>query len=233
MATQPRAAETRRRILAAAVDLFAANGYLETTPQAIAAAADLTTGAFYYHFKSKEDLATAIVDEGWPDVAAAFNDRDHAQRSGLLNVIESVFAVTEILNHDKLRWVGFHLNMAIGHLSPSARQSYRERVQAFSLAVVGAFQDSQLREGVTRQRAGELLWITLSGSQLLSDVLESTPTARFARLGAAWKSVLRTIVPDSALPELVTFIDQTVARYGQTSAGEPATVYESVTESWP
>lgn len=228
MAIQARAAETRRQILAAAVDLFAANGYLETTPRDIAAAADLTTGAFYYHFKSKEDLAAAIVDEGWPDVAAAFSDRDYAHGSGLLNVIEAFFAVTEILNRDKLRWVGFHLNMAIGHLSPPARQSYRGRVQAFSVAVVGAFRDSELREGVTRQRAGELLWITLSGSQLLSDVLDSASPARFARLGTAWKSVLRTIVPDSRLPELFAFIDETVARYGRTSAGAPATLTETV-----
>lgn len=228
MSSQPRAAVTRQRIVDAAVELFVAKGYLETTPQDIAAAADLTTGAFYYHFKSKEDLATTIVDQGWPDVAAAFADRTQVPGSGLRSVIESVFAVTEILNRDKMRWIGFHLNMAIGHLSPPARQSYRERVEAFCLAVPGALKDAELRDGITRQRAGELLWIALSGAQLMSDVLASAPPERFTRLGMAWKTALRTIVPDAHLPALETFIDQTADRYATTHAGQRPAVRDSV-----
>lgn len=231
VAIQPRAAATRQRIVAAAVDLFTANGYLETTPQMIATEAGVTTGAFYYHFASKENLAAAIVDEGWPEVAATLSQRSPAHESGMLNAIEAVFAVAGILNRDRMRWIAFHLNMAIGHLSPPARQSYRERVQAFSVAVVGGFQDSELRDGVTRQQAGELLWIMLSGAQLLSDVFEgeSSLVTRCARLGTAWKSVLRTIVPDAQLPGVLAFVDETAVRYGRMGAQPLAPASDSVT----
>ena len=224
MPVQQRAAETRQRIVDAAVRLFAANGYLETSPRDIAAAADLTTGAFYYHFRSKEALADEIVDQGWPRVAAALARYVQAPGSGLENVIEAVFAVAEMVNHNSMQWIGFHLNMAIGHLSPSDRRAYRERVEAFSLVVTGAFRDCELRDGVTRRGAGELLWITLTGAQLMSDVLGSTPPAHFDRLGMAWKTALRTIVPDEELPRLLTFIDDVAARYGRLNTDDPASV---------
>jgi len=137
MALQTRAAATRQKLIDAAVQLFVDNGYLETTPQDIAAAADLTTGAFYYHFRSQEALANAIIDEGWPGVAHALGKHMEAPGSGLENVIQAVFAVIKIINHDKFQWIGFHLNMAVGHLSPPARKAYRERVEAFFPAPSG------------------------------------------------------------------------------------------------
>lgn len=228
MPIQPRAEATRQKIIDTAVRLFAANGYLETSPHDIAAAADLTTGAFYYHFTSKEALADEIIDQGWPKVAAALGRYAQAPGSGLKNVIEAAFAIVEILNRDQLQWIGFHLNMAIGHLNPSARRSYRERVEAFSLVVPGAFRDCELRDGVTRRQAGELLWIALSGAQLMSDVLGSTAPASFARLGMAWKAALRTIVPDQELPRLFEFIDDLAARYGLVNAAEPVAVADHV-----
>ena len=63
---QSRAEATRQRIIDAAVILFAENGYADTGLNDITAAAKVTTGAFYYHFASKESVANAIIREGWP-----------------------------------------------------------------------------------------------------------------------------------------------------------------------
>ena len=48
---------TRQRILSAALTLFREKGFDETTMRDIAAAADISTGAAYYYFASKDDLA--------------------------------------------------------------------------------------------------------------------------------------------------------------------------------
>lgn len=71
----------------------------------------------------------------------------------------------------------------------------------------------------------------LSGAQLLSDVFEgeSSPVTRCARLGTAWKSVLRTIVPDGQLPGVLAFVDETAARYGRMGAEPLAPASDSVT----
>lgn len=46
-----------------ALKLFEANGFHATSVQAVADEADVTKGAFYHHFKSKEQLVQIIHDE--------------------------------------------------------------------------------------------------------------------------------------------------------------------------
>lgn len=48
--------KTRRRILHAALDLMRERGYDKVSVRDICGAAGITTGAFYYHFSSKETL---------------------------------------------------------------------------------------------------------------------------------------------------------------------------------
>ena len=62
-ARQARAEVTRRRIIDAAIDLFAEAGYGGTGLAEILKRADVTKGAFYYHFEGKDQVADAIIDE--------------------------------------------------------------------------------------------------------------------------------------------------------------------------
>ena len=59
----PKAEETRRRILAAALDLFQERGFAETTMREIALRAEVATGAAYYYFPSKEAIVMAFYRE--------------------------------------------------------------------------------------------------------------------------------------------------------------------------
>ena len=71
MATQEeRKAETRQRLLDAAADLFATKGVHAVSVDALAAAADRTSGAVYAHFGGKEGVLAALL-ERWSGQAAA------------------------------------------------------------------------------------------------------------------------------------------------------------------
>lgn len=54
---------TRRELVDSALHLFEQDGFDRTTLQAIVSRANLTKGAFYHHFESKEDLLWQIQNE--------------------------------------------------------------------------------------------------------------------------------------------------------------------------
>lgn len=56
-------AETRKRLIDAAADLFAAQGFYGTSVAEIAERAGFTTGAVYSNFDRKEELALAVQDD--------------------------------------------------------------------------------------------------------------------------------------------------------------------------
>jgi TetR/AcrR family transcriptional repressor of nem operon len=60
--TQPRALETREKILQAAARLFALKGYHDTKLEEVLDAAEVSKGAFFHHFRDREDLGFAVLD---------------------------------------------------------------------------------------------------------------------------------------------------------------------------
>ena len=73
MVRQARSEATRRRILDAAVELFSEVGFAATSLGDIVERAELTKGALYYHFDSKESLASAVIEETAEEVFDTIN----------------------------------------------------------------------------------------------------------------------------------------------------------------
>src|SRR5689334_16844860 len=61
----------RTKLLDAARDVIRVKGYAATSVDDLCAAAGVTKGAFFHHFKSKEDLAVAAA-EFWGETTGAF-----------------------------------------------------------------------------------------------------------------------------------------------------------------
>ena len=67
---RPRTSDTRERIQAAALELFAAKGVEQTSLREIAERIGITKPALYYHFASREDLLRSLVQPLIDDVEA-------------------------------------------------------------------------------------------------------------------------------------------------------------------
>jgi AcrR family transcriptional regulator len=77
-------ARTRQRLLAEAQRLFRERGYAATSLEQIAEAADVTKGAIYGHFSSKEDLLLSAIEAApTPDYGTVLNDRSRPLRERL------------------------------------------------------------------------------------------------------------------------------------------------------
>jgi AcrR family transcriptional regulator len=69
--TEARKAQTRERIVAAALEQLAEGGYASAAIQPIAARAGIATGSVYRHFESKADLAAEVFRRAAaPELAA-------------------------------------------------------------------------------------------------------------------------------------------------------------------
>jgi len=77
---EARRAETRAQLLAAAADLFAHKGFHATSAEAVAAAADRTTGALYDHFGGKEGLLVALLELWIGQTIVDLSERVEAER---------------------------------------------------------------------------------------------------------------------------------------------------------
>lgn len=73
-----KSAKSQKRVLDAAAKMFRDYGYAGTTMRAIADEADLKAGSIYYHYKSKDELITAVLDIGINAVISSVEDALHA-----------------------------------------------------------------------------------------------------------------------------------------------------------
>lgn len=217
MAAQARSSQTRDAIREVAVELFIRNGYLETDVKAITQAADLTTGAFYYHFPSKEALVVEIIAEGWSRIWNLIIGRLDAAEPGLENVIAATLAQAELLTTDPFVWVAIQLNLACGHLSVDGRRDLQRQYDRFIDTVATHLRPTDIRPEVAPTDVGELIWIMLQGSSQLP--VSGPPFGpdhnQIPQAIKNWKFLLRAIVPPESLPHFEKALMRRAAQHDQ------------------
>lgn len=135
---------TRDRILAAAVTVFARQGYHGTSVDDIVQEAESSKGAFYFHFANKEALFLAIVEKFASDLIVAIYDALEATTGGRERVQAAVSAgVQAFANQPALAKI--FLVEAVG-LNPSFEAKRREIYGAFA-KLIGEYLDAAVAEG--------------------------------------------------------------------------------------
>jgi AcrR family transcriptional regulator len=90
MVKQERARRTREKVLDAAAEEFAVQGYSRATLNAVAARTGMTKGALYGHFASKEVLASALLaqyHEAWEEMLLTRNAPGVTARTALESLV--------------------------------------------------------------------------------------------------------------------------------------------------
>ena len=118
---------TSDRILVAAKELFASNGYENTSTMSIARAALTSESQMVKHFGSKEGLLEAIFEDGWKHISAAaagmrFLPSPSAQLQALMGIILGKFGEDDqlmqlfLLEGRRIRKEGHMILMTQGFL---------------------------------------------------------------------------------------------------------------------
>jgi len=95
MATQSRGEETHNRILDAALEAFAQEGYDDTSVAEICRRAGVTKGGFYHHFPSKQSVFLELLAR-WLE---RIDTQLMAAHTGEHTVREELIAMTAMVDH--------------------------------------------------------------------------------------------------------------------------------------
>lgn len=143
-----KSAETQTRILDAAEELFAKQGYEATTTRQITTAAGVRNASVNYYFATKQDLATAVIDRRFDllrldrdaRLATVFEQANTAQ-DRLRKTIEAfVLPLAALCQTDEQGWQNYNRIMA--QLAASGewnQETYTQKINASALKFIGTF----------------------------------------------------------------------------------------------
>lgn len=211
MARQPRSEITRRNIINAAVDLFDEVGYASTNLGDIITRVDVTKGALYHHFDSKESLAIAIIEEAVHKLFDAYKLRT-ASSPALETLIQGTLVGAELAGSDKLARTGGHLLVLFAKYNPYAADQYRGWIADTVEQIRKAQAEGDVRAELDADTVGNHIVSALIGVQVIATSL-ADGTDIVARVLQAWEMLLPTLVPEASVPFFGQFIARQASRH--------------------
>jgi AcrR family transcriptional regulator len=210
MALQARAEATRRKIVDSAVDLFSELGYGETGLADVLQRAGVSKGAFYYHFDSKEAVATAIIEEFTAKLQRSARNLFDPAAPELSGVISSTFDSAAIISSDKNAQIGNELLQALSQISSVASQTYSRWTDDFVGVIARVIGPWTTARSIDTEDAAEAIWVGILGCHLLSSALNDD---QFARLNRSWKVAVQLLAPPGEVDKYVRMVDEIAAGY--------------------
>jgi TetR/AcrR family transcriptional regulator, transcriptional repressor for nem operon len=123
--------DTRDLIVATADDLFYRQGFEHTSFADIASAVGISRGNFYHHFKSKDEILTAVIGKRLVD-RQMMTERWEAEVTDPLGRIARFIDVL-LVNGEKIRQHGCPLGTLTSELSKLGHAAQPEALRLFSL----------------------------------------------------------------------------------------------------
>jgi AcrR family transcriptional regulator len=183
-------AHTRERILDAALEAFATNGYTRTTMDDIAGRAGVAKGTLYWRFKSKEALLFAGIDRE-TDKLEEFASHMLQLGTPSLTSLEGIFDIKAWITDDMRRFHKVMLSIWTD-VSSGVREKIEERMDRDHERFVGmtaqfldGINDRGCLPGVTNRGLGALIHATMCG--IFMHLLTSPDSVDLDEMGRAMK----------------------------------------------
>lgn len=171
--------QTRLSLLEAGLLLFTENGYSATRIEDIAKEAGLTRGAFYWHFKNKQDIFTAIFKEAIYKVHTVLESAKDPSKSAIKNIERMLIVLFEQVMHDNEAQKYAYIFNAIEY-TPKVKKIIIQIRKDMGNLIINSFKevvDAGVESGVFKEKyANEVILksvltvMTGIGEHLLDDV---------------------------------------------------------------
>ena len=167
--------DLREKIIHEALRLFSLKGFLGTSMQDILGAANTSRGGLYHHFKSKEDLFFAVIDE-------ARKCRREKTLAGLAQIEKPIEKLKRLLENYRDHYlkdsrgfprVGFFVTLSVEldnqrpHLSREVNKSFAGLKEKINRLLDQAKESGELRDDVDTQAVTEMIVAGMLGASVI------------------------------------------------------------------
>ncbi|MET8944527.1 ScbR family autoregulator-binding transcription factor [Streptomyces sp. NPDC004542] len=185
--------QTRNLLLRAAAEVFDESGFAGASIKDILQRAQLTAGALYFHFESKEQLARAVMN-AQPESIVPWLESE-----GLQRLVDITLAWSQQLRTDPLLRAGVRLTSEQNSFGIRDAKPYRDwgAIMADCLRVAAA--KGELQAGVDPEELAEFVVEACTGMQTYSAVASEGREDLGERVVRMW----RLLLPGIAVPAVI------------------------------
>jgi AcrR family transcriptional regulator len=194
----PRTAErTQGRILDAAYALFRRRGYIRVSMDEIAAATKVTKRTLYYHFESKDQLLSEVLEAQHHLALAAFRTFGDRLSGSPEAIIDGLFHDLAVWS-DKPRWAGSGFTRLVIELADLPGHPARLIARRHKALLESHLAELLARTGIVRprERAREI-WLLSEGA--ISLILVHGDRSYAATAAQAAKRLLHSKAPQARI----------------------------------
>ncbi len=194
-------ADTRERILNAAIEAFATNGYAQTTMDDIAARAGVAKGTLYWRFKGKEELLFAGIDRETcklEQFASSILQLDAPS----LDTLKGIFNIGAWITDDMRRFHKVMLSIWTD-VSSGVREKIEHRMKqdhdnfvGMTAQLLDGINDNGCLPGVSNRALGGLIHATMCG--IFMHLLTNPESVDLDELGRAMEQTFYQRIEQSA-----------------------------------
>jgi AcrR family transcriptional regulator len=201
MVKQDRAIRTRRAILVAAARIFEERGYQAATISEILAAADVTKGALYFHFPSKEHLAQGVLHE--QDQQLPIPDR----ACKVQQIVDTVLLQAYRLQTDPMVRAGVRLTLDQQAQGLDRSGPFVRWAEVCTELLEKAQAQGELLPHVAPKETGDVMVGCFAGIQAMSQAM-----CNYQDLLSRIAALLRHLLPSVVLSSVLASTDLTESR---------------------
>ncbi|OIK23570.1 ScbR family autoregulator-binding transcription factor [Streptomyces malaysiense] len=192
---QERAVRTREAILQAAAEVFDEVGYSKASIRMIMERAQVTQGGMYFHFKSKQGIAEAVVASQQKFVQLPEGT------DGLQRLVNITFHLAGELQTNARFRASVRLAVEQEEFGGRDATAYLEWAEQFHRQLLAARARNELRFGVDELEFATLLMSAYTGVQIFSNI--STGRADLVeRVASLWRYLLPALAQEDVINRL-------------------------------
>ncbi|MFI9504879.1 ScbR family autoregulator-binding transcription factor [Nocardia sp. NPDC052566] len=190
---QERAVETRNQIVHGAAEVFDTEGFAGASIGMIVAAAGTTRGALHFHFRTKEELAKAVMEEQGLRELAAIQKLDDGKTPAIEQVVMLAHEMVRLTKNDPVVRAGVRLSLELTFVD-SPKEPYLGCIMACEEMIRRAIMEGDIIDTVSPPILARFTISAFMGVQLVSTVLTERRDLE-QRVDEMWDTILLGIMP--------------------------------------